>query len=133
DDDDLIHPQKLELQLRSLQNSNFHFSVCQALVFENSIKNVLGLRNQSLSSDNVFHDYLIMEIGWLTQVPLWKKDFLVHNNFKFDEELQAAQEWEFHCRILNKFPDYAKLENQLVFIRKHEQSITYNLDEKRRY
>ncbi|MEP6260725.1 MAG: glycosyltransferase family 2 protein [Gillisia sp.] len=133
DDDDLMHPEKLELQLRSLENSTFHFSVCQSLVFKNSIKNILGLRNQFLSSDNVFNDYLTMKIGWMTPSALWKKEFLRQQLNLFDEELKAAQEWEFHCRILNKFPHYAKLEHPLVYIRNHEQSVTYNQDKKNRY
>ncbi len=128
-----MHPEKLERQLNSLKDSHHNFSVCQALVFDNKLNNISGLRNPFIISDNTFYDYLKMKIGWLTQVPLWKKDFLIQNNFKFDEELQAAQEWEFHCRILNKFPEYAKIYDPLVLIRKHEQSVTYNQNEKQRF
>lgn len=133
DDDDLMHPQKLERQLNSLENTDHHFTVCQTLVFADNINKTLKLRNSYIISDQTFYDYLTMNIGWMTPAALWKKDFLVRNNFKFDEELQAAQEWEFHCRILNKFPEYAKIEDPLVFIRKHEHSITYNLNEKLRF
>jgi glycosyltransferase involved in cell wall biosynthesis len=133
DDDDLMHPEKLELQLKTLENSDYNFSVCQSLVFDNKTNNILGLRNSLIISDHSFNDYLRMKIGWLTQVPLWKKDFLIQNNFKFDEELNAAQEWEFHCRILNKFPEYAKIDDPLVLIRKHEHSVTYNQNGKQRF
>ena len=133
DDDDLMHPEKLERQFNSLENSDYNFSVCQTLVFDNKINNILGLRNPLIISDHSFYDYLKMKIGWLTQVPLWKKDFLIRNNFKFDEELKAAQEWEFHCRVLNKFPDYAVLNDALVLLRKHEFSITHNQNEKQRF
>jgi glycosyltransferase involved in cell wall biosynthesis len=133
DDDDLMHPEKLERQLKSLKNSDHNFTVCQTLVFDNKINNILGLRNSLIISDQIFNDYLKMNIGWLTHVPLWKKDFLIQNNFKFDEELQAAQEWEFHCRILNKFPRYAKIDDPLVLLRKHAHSITYNQNEKQRF
>ncbi len=133
DDDDLMHPEKLERQLNSLENSDYNFSVCQTLVFDNKINNILGLRNPLIISDHTFYDYLRMKIGWLTQVPLWKKDFLIQNNFKFDEDIQAAQEWEFHLRVLNKFPDYAVLNDALVLLRKHEFSITHNQNEKQRF
>lgn len=126
DDDDIMHPQKLERQLAFLKNSNYNFSICQTSVFDDKTNKVLGLRNSLLTSDQVFFDYLRMRIGWLTQAPLWKKNFLTQNNFRFDEELHAAQEWEFHCRILNKFPKYNKIDDSLVLIRKHEHSITYN-------
>jgi glycosyltransferase involved in cell wall biosynthesis len=133
DDDDLMHPEKLELQFNSLENSDYNFSVCQTLVFDNKIDNILGLRNSSIISDNTFYDYLRMKIGWMTPSALWKKDFLIQNNFKFDKDLQAAQEWEFHCRILNKFPVYAVIDEALVYLRKHEQSITYNQNGKQRF
>jgi len=133
DDDDLMHPEKLEIQVNSLENSDYNFTVCHTLVFDNKINNILGLRNTLMISDQAFYDYLRMKIGWLTQVPLWKKDFLIQNNFQFDEELQAAQEWEFHCRILNKFPVYSVIDEALVYIRKHEQSITYNQNERQRF
>jgi len=133
DSDDLMHLGKLEIQLNSLENSDYNFSVCQAIVFDNEINNILGLKNRLIISDHTFSDYLRMKLGWLTQVPLWKKEFLIQYNFKFDEDLQAAQEWEFHCRILNKFSVYAVVDEVLVYLRKHEQSITYNLNDKQRF
>lgn len=133
DDDDLMHPEKIEHQLKSLKNSYYTFSICQKMVFDNKIDNILELKNSPIISEEIFYDYLRMNMGWLTSVPLWDRNFLVQNNFKFDEELQAAQEWEFHCRILNKYPVYATIEDPLVLIRKHEKSITYNQNEKQRY
>ncbi len=133
DDDDLMHPEKLERQLNSLENSNYNFSVCQTLVFDNKINNILGLSNPLIISDQIFYDYLRMKISWLTQVPLWKKDFLIRNKYKFDEELKAAQEWEFHLRVLNEFPDYAVLNNALVLLRKHEHSVTFNQNGNQRF
>jgi len=130
DDDDIMHPEKLESQLKSLENSDRNFSICQSLVFHNNVNNILGLRNERIFSEQPFYDYLTMKIGWLTQVPLWKRNFLLELDYLFDEELQAAQEWEFHCRILNKFPEYAVEYNALVYIRKHEHSITYNQNKK---
>ncbi len=133
DDDDLMHPEKLEYQLNSLENSDYNFSVCQTLVFENNVNNIIGYRHPLITSEQPFNDYLTMKISWLTQVPLWNKDFLIQNHFKFDEELKAAQEWEFHLRVLNKFPDYAVLNDALVLLRKHEFSITHNQNEKQRF
>jgi glycosyltransferase involved in cell wall biosynthesis len=133
DDDDLMHPEKLELQLKALENSDSNFTVCQAQVLDDKISSSLGLRNPRIISDTPFYDYLSMRIGWMTPSALWKKDFLIRNNFKFDEELQAAQEWEFHCRILNKFPEYTQIDDPLVLLRKHAHSITYNQNEKQRF
>lgn len=133
DDDDLMHSEKLEIQLNSLKDSKYDYSVCQALVFENTIKTVLGLRNKWIGSDNVFYDYLTTKIGWMTPSALWRKDFLEKQLYLFDEDLKAAQEWEFHLRILNRFPEYAVINDALVYIRKHRNSITYNKNKNQQF
>ena len=126
DDDDIMQPEKLELQLRSLENSNLSFSVCQTLVFQDTVNNFVGLRNKMIISNQAFHDYLTMKIGWMTPSALWKKDFLREHQYLFDEDIKAAQEWEFHLRMLNKSPEYVVIDKALVYIRKHEHSITYS-------
>jgi len=54
DNDDLMHPEKLERQLNSSENSDYNFSVCQTLVFGNKIDNILGSRNPLIISDYPF-------------------------------------------------------------------------------
>jgi glycosyltransferase involved in cell wall biosynthesis len=132
DDDDIMHPNKLIIQVKALQNSNYNFSVCQTLIFENTIKNLIGLRSKKIYSENVFYDYLTQKIVWLTPSSLWKKKFLKTFKYLFDEELQAAQEWEFHCRVLLSCKDYNVINDALIYIRQHENSVTYNSDEKKR-
>lgn len=124
DSDDLMHKDKLRLQVEALTNSDFSFSVCQTLVFEGTVDNILGLRHESIYSENVFEDFVTKKIIWLTQAPLWRKQFLLENSFLFDEELHAAQEWEFHSKILNTYNNYHVIETPLVYFRKHTNSIT---------
>jgi glycosyltransferase involved in cell wall biosynthesis len=126
DSDDLMHKDKLSIQVERLEQSKHYFTVCQTLVFENNLSNILGLRHEKIYSNNPFEDYLFEKIGWLTQAPLWKKEFLLQNNFKFDEGLHAAQEWEFHCRVLFHCNVYDWIEQPLVYIRQHNESISYN-------
>lgn len=126
DDDDLMHQEKLLIQVEALENSNYNFSVCQTLIFENSIEDIVGLRSENIYSDDIFYDYLTQKISWLTQAPLWKESFLKNFDYLFDEELQAAQEWEFHCRILASCKDYDVINVPLVYIRQHSESISYN-------
>lgn len=125
DDDDLMHPDKLLIQIKALENNDFNFTVCQTLVFENSIENIIGLRSKNIYSKDVFYDYLIQKIAWLTQSPIWKRAFLNKLEYLFDEDLQAAQEWEFHCRVLAFSKDYKFINEPLVYIRQHKNSITY--------
>ncbi len=133
DDDDLMHSNKLKIQVSALENSKYHFSVCQTAIFKNSIQNILGLRSENIYSDNIFYDYLRQDIVWLTQSPLWKHNFLKSLTHLFDEELQAAQEWEFHCRVLCYAETYQVVNEPLVYLRKHEASISNNLTSERKY
>ena len=132
DSDDIMHHDKLLKQVNALEKSNYNFSVCQTLVFENSLENVIGLRSENIYSNDIFYDYVTQKISWLTQAPLWKRNFLNSIEYLFDEELQAAQEWEFHCRVLSLSNDYDVINDPLVYIRRHNNSISHNNDSKMR-
>ena len=67
----------------------------------------------------------------MTPSVLWSRAFLNQQDNLFDEDLQAAQEWEFHLRVLNMVPAYEIMDIPLVFIRKHKKGITY--DENKSY
>lgn len=126
DSDDVMHQDKLLIQVKALENSDYNFSVCQTLVFENSKENIIGLSSENIYSSNVFEDYVTQKIVWLTSVPLWKRNFLDKLEYLFDEELQAAQEWEFHCRVLNVCSNYNVVYKELVYLRQHGGSISSN-------
>lgn len=133
DDDDLMHPEKLELQVRVLVGSKWDFSVCKTSAFEGNKENVIGLRHDTQFSENTLFDYIRMRIGWMTPSALWKREFLSSLSYLFDEELKGAQEWEFHTRILTFSPSYIVLRRSLDLVRKHTSSITYNKNEKKRF
>jgi len=119
DSDDIMESTKIEIQLNGLIENDFDFSVCQTLVFENNLQNILGLRSSKLNSQQPFQDYLDGSIVWLTQAPMWKRNFLQNLAYLFDEELLVSQEWEFFCRILFKNNKFDVIEQPLVFSRKH--------------
>jgi glycosyltransferase involved in cell wall biosynthesis len=130
DSDDIMLKDKLQTQYDALKNSEFNFSVCQTLVFEGDVSNILGLRHGKIKSETPLLDYIKHEITFLTPSPLFKMKFLKDKNLKFNEDLHAAQEWEFICRLLYFSPDYHMENESLILIRKHNNSITYsnNLD-----
>jgi len=133
DSDDIMHPSKLKTQIKALKNSELNFSVCQTMVFVETIENIKGLKHPSVCSDNVFEDYITKQIVWLTQAPLWKRNFLLALDELFDEELQSSQEWEFHTRILYSNREYHYTNEALVFVREHKNSLSYNVENERRY
>lgn len=124
DSDDLMHPEKLELQINELKKNNLDFVVCQSLVFQGSINNTIGLRHQNIYSENLFEDYVQKKIFWGTIAPVWNKSFLFKFKTLFDIELHASQEWEFFSRLLSKSPKGRAIDKALVFIRYHEENIT---------
>jgi glycosyltransferase involved in cell wall biosynthesis len=126
DSDDIMLKDKLKIQYDALANSEFNFSVCQTLVFEGDVSNILGLRHQKIKSDIPLLDFIKHDIAFLTQAPLFKTSFLKEKKLKYDEELHAAQEWEFICRLLYYSPNYHIEKEPLVLIRRHKNSITYN-------
>ncbi|WP_142785570.1 glycosyltransferase family 2 protein [Changchengzhania lutea] len=132
DDDDIMHPDKLKIQMEALSRSIFNFSVCQSLVFDKSIKNIIGLRHGSIYSNQTLKDYISRAVIWMTPSALWKKSFLETFDKLFDENLQAAQEWEFHCRALFFSPGYQVCNKPLIYLRKHSDSISYNNDVEKR-
>ena len=132
DSDDLMHPEKLAIQVKALKQSNYNFSVCQSLVFEDNIDNIIGLKHDTISSEQPFEDFVTKQIIWLTQAPLWRRDFLNKMEKLFDERLQAAQEWEFHSRALSLSPQYNVIDKPLVYLRHHKESISLDKDEDKR-
>lgn len=127
DSDDLMLPNKLKLQVESLATTNFAFTVCQTLVFENSKDNILGLRKKKIYSNDCFNDFITNDIKWLTQAPLIKKEFLLKNNLEFDESLSQSQERDFFVKVLDNVDDYLYDMTPLVLFRKHNVSISHSL------
>lgn len=126
DSDDVMHEKKLSVQIGGLLNSNLDYSICQSLVFEDSIDNIIGYRSEIINSEDIFYDFLTTSVVWLTGIPVWRKAMFKKFDYLFDEELQAAQEWEFFCRILLKNKNYTVVNESLVYIRKHKDNITFN-------
>lgn len=125
DSDDIMLENKLHLQVEELFNSNSNMVVCQTLVFENSIENILGLRNENIYSTDFFNDFITNDIKWLTQAPMIKRKFILDNNLKFDESIHQSQERDFFVRVLSKIDDFLVIEKPLVLFRKHENSISH--------
>ncbi|MBJ6367892.1 glycosyltransferase [Snuella sp. CAU 1569] len=124
DSDDLMHENKIELQISKLIESKSNFCICKTAKFKNNCSNVIGVLRTHPTSNDVFEKFLMKRNIWLTQAPLFKKEFLINFGLKFDEDLQAAQEWEFFSRVLHYDKDYSFVNQVLVFFRNHEESMS---------
>jgi len=124
DSDDIMLPKKIEVQVKLLASSIHEFTVCQTLVFEGVKENILGLRKKNIYSNNFFDDFITNKIKWLTQAPLFKRQFLDFYGFKFDENLKKSQERDFFVKVLAKVEGYSYDNTPYVLFRSNLESIS---------
>lgn len=130
DDDDLMHPRKLELQVKSfLDNPSAQFVICGAknfveteeITWEENVKPI------SLNSLSFGEAYLLGEVRFVAQVPLFRYEYA--KNFRFDEDLFYAEEWVLFSQLfLKQAPVYTQLSKTLFYRKKHLDSQTERTD-----
>lgn len=126
DSDDLFHPEKINLQVAQLETNSCDFSVCKTLSFKDSISTAWFPRYNDIVSKDPLNDYITKRISWLTNPPLWRRCYLEKLSQLFDEDLRAAQEWDFHVRVLLNTQKYCTIEKPLVYLRNHSERISTN-------
>ena len=131
DSDDLMMPDKLSIQVGILESYNYDLSICETWIFENFSNQKLILKSDCTWIEKNLEDFIAARVAWTTSIPIWRKNFFTNLKYLFDEELQAAQEWEFFCRCLFYEPKDHFIKKPLVKIRKHNQSISFSNNEKR--
>lgn len=126
DDDDIMHPQKLELQVWSLNaNLKANFSLCGSKNFKSYQKiNWKDFQVKRPSKKfSLGESYLVGDIKFVAQVPLFRYDYAI--DFIFDEDLFYAEEWAlFSTRFLLDNPEFQVVKEVLFYRRKHSNSIT---------
>ena len=102
DSDDLMHPQKLEIDLKNIQSGDYDFTISQSKFFNENGEPTKEFWNSKLWSDDPVNDFITKNIGWGVNSPLWKKDSLIQNNVCFGENLITADDYFFHFDALSK-------------------------------
>lgn len=130
DDDDIMLPRKLDLQVAPFLNDDkLNFTVCK---FESLFEKEKGEVEIIRPEFNFVHSHLgdaillgDMKINSLSTI--WKKNILCE--FRFDESLRYAEEWELYTRIGYKYPhNYIAIDEYLFTYRKHSNSLTLGED-----
>lgn len=127
DSDDLMLPNKLEIQIKLLHESSFEYTICQSLMIDFNKNESMGLRSRKLISNNILQDFIIFRIFWLTQAPLWKRSFIEKFNLKFNENLKQSQDYDFHIRVIAKSENYNFTEVPLVKVRYHADNMSNSM------
>jgi glycosyltransferase involved in cell wall biosynthesis len=130
DDDDIMHPQKLEIQISELEDDKtLDLTIFPTVSFKNGeefeIKKV-DPKVKSVRLENIGEDFILLKNIFTAQVPLIRYSYI--NDERFNESLFYAEEWELFNRLFFTKATQASYVNiPLYYHRKHEMSITANL------
>jgi GalNAc5-diNAcBac-PP-undecaprenol beta-1,3-glucosyltransferase len=125
DDDDIVHPQNLEICVREFKSGKYDYCRFGREAFTGEFfkhfrdvksyeKNILDYKS--------FEDVIIGKIPFNSCQVMWKKQCF--NKNKFNESLMYAEEWECYARILSNGFVGANILKVLYYGRKHPQSNT---------
>ena len=125
DDDDIVHPQNLELCVDELSNKDVRFCRYLRTVFTGNFDYNFD-ESKHYASFNM--GIIDLEAVLKNEIPLnscavmWKKECF--ENHRFAEELMYAEEWELYSRILSNGFKGVSINKILFYGRKHPNSNT---------
>jgi glycosyltransferase involved in cell wall biosynthesis len=125
DDDDVVHPQNLELCVLELSKNDVFFCRYLRDVFFNDFSYNFDYSKEYGSFYVGMEDIEKMlknELPFNSCAVMWKKECFVNN--KFVEHLMYAEEWELYSRIISSRFKGISIEKCLFFGRKHINSNT---------
>lgn len=129
DDDDLVHPQNLELNLAYLAGIQKDFCNYQKRPF---FEHDLEMADQEMRNEfkefNFKHldQFITGKRAMASCTVMWNKKCF--ENIRFNEHLHYAEEWECYARILMAGFEGITIEEILYFNRKHPGSNTGRFD-----
>jgi glycosyltransferase involved in cell wall biosynthesis len=135
DSDDILNSECLEKQVRLMDDVDVNF--CQANFFvaeETKLTFIPGKvwgRLIPYDGENMVHEYLMNGLRWQTACGLWKKPFLDRQPFL--EGLQNSQEWLMHLNMLLRKPRVSFLNENLVHVRSHQESMSNSRNKRGSY
>ncbi|MCB0447740.1 MAG: glycosyltransferase [Gelidibacter sp.] len=126
DDDDIVHPQNLELCLFYVnQHPNLFFCHYKKEAFQGHFDKVYlqSLEPKAVETgDDFYEKVLTYEIPMASCTVLWKKECF--DKVRFNETLLYAEDWECYQKILSTQVKGVVLNENLYFNRKHVNSNT---------
>ncbi len=127
DDDDIMHPQKLELQIQGLLSTDADFSLCASTRFFEKCE----ITNESKKLYRFNHfadDYFLGKIHFGAPIPIFRFTYI--NKNRFDTALHYAEEWVCFTQLFyHYYPKVVLFDKVLFYQRKHSNSITLGKDE----
>ena len=125
DDDDIAHPQNLELCVVELSKRNVSFCRYIRDVFTGDFKYTFDYSKEFTSfyiDQRDIERILKNELLFNSCAVMWKKECFEHQ--RFDENLMYAEEWELYSRIISGGVKGISINKSLFYGRKHADSNT---------
>jgi len=119
DSDDIMMPNKLEIDLININNGGFDFTISQSSFFNDKSKVENGFWNKNLMSENLIDDFIVKKVGWGVNSPLWRKSSLITANLKFNENLMTSDDYLYHIQALIYKLNPVIIDEVLVSQRQH--------------
>lgn len=127
DDDDIVHPQNLELCVMELSRNDVSFCRYVREVFYETFHYDFDYSKEYktffIDKNDIFR-LLNQDLPFNSCAVLWKKECFNEN--RYTEYLLHAEEWELYSRILSTGVTGISIEKSLFFARKHNDSMTGN-------
>lgn len=123
DSDDLFLPNKIEKQLSEMHLNNFLFS--HTSYIKKDAKSETIINTASLSG--VVIPKIITDCCIATPTIMFKRDYLINNNFKYDTTMQIGEDVCFYLNTLKNIPVLG-IEDPLTIVNTSETSAAYNKD-----
>jgi glycosyltransferase involved in cell wall biosynthesis len=131
DSDDIMHSDFIFKQIAVLGNNDeLDFCVSQSLTFHKNLNDITKNEVNRLPVHSLILSYLVKNHYFFTGAPLWRKKFLLKKDL-FDENLTDSHESDFHFRMLLYLPKYIYLKDFLFSVRRGNESITQNIQNKK--
>ena len=125
DDDDIVHPQNLELSVLELSRNAVSFCRYIRAVFYDTFDYKFDYSKDYnsffIDKRDVF-SLLNQDLPFNSCAVLWKKECFDEN--RYTEHLLHAEEWELYSRILSTGITGISIDKTLFFARKHSNSMT---------
>lgn len=125
DDDDIVHPQNLEICVKELNNENIYFCRYIRQVFVNEFHYQFDYNTDYEKFEISIKDLeklIDQRLPFNSCSVIWKKECFIKN--RFVEKLMYAEDWELYSRILSQNFNGISINKTLFFGRKHENSNT---------
>lgn len=125
DDDDIVHPENLETNIKILSSKKAEFCRYDKKPFIGSFEGESSVDNHYEISKFTLKDLDKMvkgDLPFASCTVMWSKECF--DSIRFNEQLLYAEEWELYSRILSMGFEGVSIDKVLYFNRKHPNSNT---------